>query len=146
LNPSAFSKLESDTGKYLGKDDYYAAFRAFVLAWDKFLKLDEKGRSYNFFYRYNLILLLIAWLVAFVIGLIVVSTWKHGMNTAMPKTQAESYIIPESLNFATKKDSFLFSKVEKTKRDTQSSVSASGSRRAHISSSGRTHGGGGGRR
>jgi uncharacterized protein len=146
LNPSAFNKLESDTGKYLGKDDYYAAFRAFIMAWDKFLKLDAKGRSYNFFYRYNLVLMIIAWLVAFVIGLIVVSTWKHGMNKALPKTQAASYIIPESLNFATKKDSFLFSKVEKTKRETQSSASASGSRSAHISSSGRIHGGGGGKR
>jgi uncharacterized protein len=143
LNPSAFNKLESDTGKYLGKDNYYAAFRAFILAWDEFLDLETKGRSYNFFYRYNLVLMLIVWLVAFVIGLIVVSTWKHGMNTALCKTQAASYIIPKSLNFATKKDSFLFSKVEKTKRETQNS--ASGSRGGiHISSSGRSHSGGGG--
>jgi uncharacterized protein len=146
LNPSALSKLKSDTGKYLGKDDYNAAFRAFIQAWDKFLMLDAKGRSYNFFYRYNLVLLLIVWLIAFVIGLIVVSTWKHGMNTALRKTQAASYIIPESLNFAVKKDSFLFSKVEKTKRATQNSISASGSKVIHISSSGRTHSGGGGKR
>jgi uncharacterized protein len=145
LNRYAFNKLESDTGKYLGKNDYYATFRAFINAWDEFLKLDAKSRSYNFFYRYNLVLVLIVWLVAFVIGLIVVSTWKQGMNTALPKTQAAVYIIPESLNFTAKKDSFLFSKVDKTKRVTQNAVS--GSRvGTHISSSGRSHGGGGGKK
>jgi uncharacterized protein len=144
LNLYAFYKLESDTGKYLGQDNYYAAFRAFILAWDEFLELDAKGRSYNFFYRYNLVLMIIVWLVAFGIGLIVVSVWKRGMNTALPKTQASAYIIPGSLNFTTQKDSFLYSTVTKTKRQTQSS--SSGRVATHTSSSGRSHGGGGGKR
>jgi uncharacterized protein len=145
LNLYAFYKLETDTGKYLGKDNYYAAFRAFIHAWDEFLDLDAKGRSYNFFYRYNLVLILIAWLIALVIGLTVVHSWKQGMNTALPKTQAAAYIVPESLNFTAKKDSFLYSKVDKTKKEAQASLS--GSRvGTHTGSSGRSHGGGGGRR
>jgi uncharacterized protein len=145
LNAYAFNKLESDTGKYLGQDNYYAAFHAFILAWDEFLDLDAQGgRSYNFFYKNNLVLVLISWLIAFMIGLIVVSSWKKGMNTALPKTQAIAYIIPGSLNFTTQKDSFLYSTVTKTKRQTQSS--SSGRVATHTSSSGRSHGGGGGKR
>jgi uncharacterized protein len=146
LNPYAFNKLESDTGKYLGQDNYYAAFHAFILAWDEFLGLDAQGgRSYNFFYKNNLVLVLISWLIAFVIALSVVSVWKNGMNTAMPKTQASAYIIPGSLNFTTQKDSFLYSTVTKTKRQAQS-PSSSGRVATHASSSGRSHGGGGGKR
>jgi uncharacterized protein len=144
LNPFAFQKLDSDTGKYLGEDDYYSAFRAFILAWDQFLSLEAQGRSYNFFYQYNLVLVIIAWLAAFGIGWFIVHTWKMGMNTAMPQTQAAAYIISGSLNFTVKKDSFLYSKVTKIKRQTQSSSGGSGG--THISSSGRMHGGGGGRR
>jgi uncharacterized protein len=146
LNPYAFSRLESDTGKYLGQDNYYAAFLAFIFAWDEFLGLDAQGgRSYNFFYKNNLILVLISWLIAFAIGLIVVSVWKNGMNTAMPKTQAAAYIIPGSLNFTAKNDSFLYSTVTKTKREAQS-ASSSGRVATHTSSSGRSHGGGGGKK
>jgi uncharacterized protein len=146
LNPYAFNRLESDTGKYLGQDNYYAAFLAFIFAWDEFLDLDAQGgRSYNFFYKNNLVLVLISWLIAFGIGLIVVSTWKRGMNTALPKTQAAAYIIPGSLGFTAKNDSFLYSTVTKTKREAQSS-SSSGRVATHTSSSGRSHGGGGGKR
>jgi uncharacterized protein len=142
LNPYAYNKLESETVKLLRAGNSYAAFRAFILAWDEFLGLEAQGgRSYNFFYKNNLVLVLISWLIAFVIGLIVVSVWKHGMNTALPKTQAIAYIIPESLNFTTQKDSFLYSTVTKTKRQTQSS--SSGRVATHTSSSGRSHGGGG---
>jgi uncharacterized protein len=146
LNPTALGKLESDTGKYLGRNNFYEAARAFIQDWDKFLDLEAKGRNYNFFYRWNILMVLIFWFVAFVIGFSVVTNWKRGMNTAMPKTQAAVYIVPESLNFTAKKDSFLFSKVDKTKKETQSQSSLSGNRGVHTSSSGRSHGGGGGRR
>jgi uncharacterized protein len=145
LNSYAFQKLESDTGKFLGEDNYYAAFHAFILAWDQFLGLEAKGRSYNFFYQWNLVLMIIAWLVALIIGCIVVHGWKKGMNTALTKTQAAAYIVPGSLNFTVKKESFLYSKTSKTPRSTGTSGSSLGSS-LRSSSSGRSHGGGGGRR
>jgi uncharacterized protein len=145
LNSYALQKLGSDTGKYLGENNYYAAFRAFILAWDQFLSLEAKGRNYNFFYQWNLVLMLIAWLVALVIGFLVVNSWKQSMNTALPKAQAAAYVVPGSLNLTVKKESFLYSKVSKTPRSTGTSTGSLGNT-LRTSSSGRSHGGGGGRR
>jgi uncharacterized protein len=116
LNSTAFGKLESDTGKYLGENNYYAAFSTFVQDWDQFLSLEAQGRSYNFFYQWNLVLMLIAWLIAIGIGCGIVYIWKRGMNTAMLQTQAAAYVVSGSLNFTAKKDSLLFSKVNKIKK------------------------------
>jgi uncharacterized protein len=141
LNQYAYQKLESATIEFLREGNSYAAFRAFILAWEEFLGLEAKGRSYNFFYQWNIVLVLIAWLAALVIGCLIVHIWKQGMNTAMPQTQAAAYITPGSLNFTVKKENFLYSTITKIKRETQSSSSGGGG--THTSSSGRSHGGGG---
>jgi uncharacterized protein len=144
LNSTAFSKLESDTGKFLGEDNYYAAFSVFIQNWDQFLSLEASGRSYNFFYQWNLILTLIAWLVAIGIGCIIVYVWKRGMNTATLQTQAAAYIVPGSLNFTAKKESHLFSTVTKIKKSSGGS-SGSGALMGSIGK-GLVGGGRGGRR
>ena len=143
LNSYAFKKLGSDSVKFLRDDNYYAAFYSFLENWTKFLILDAKNRSYNFFYQWNMVLVLIGWLISLAIGFIVVQVWKKGMNTALLKTQADAYMIPESLAFNEKTDKFLYSVVTKTERQ-QDDASSSGGR-SHTSSSGRSHGGGGGR-
>jgi uncharacterized protein len=111
--------------------------------WETFLSLEARGRSYNFFYQWNAVLVSVAWVIAFVIGFITIQIWKKGMNTAVSQTQAAAYIIPNSLNFKVRKDSFLYSTVTKTRRETQSS--SGGGSGTHTSSSGRSHGGGGGK-
>jgi hypothetical protein len=63
------------------------------------------------------------WILALVIGFIVVYVWKKRMNTAHLKTQADDYVVPGSLNYRTQKDSFLYSTVTKTRRQTQSTGS-----------------------
>jgi uncharacterized protein len=145
LNQYAYQKLESDTVKRLGEDNSYAAFLAFVQDWDKFLSLEAKGRSYNFVYQWNIVLLIIAWLIALVIAFIIVSTWNRGMNTALPKTQAAAYVVSDSLNFTVKKDSFLHSKTDKVRLQSQQAASLVKGGARIISSSGRSHGGGGGK-
>ena len=144
LNPYAFKKLESDALKFLREDNYNAAFNSFLENWEIFLILDSRYRSYNFFYQWNAVLVLIGWLISLAIGFIVVLIWKKGMNTALLKTQADAYMIPASLAFNVKTDKFLYSVVTKTERPRDDSPSSSGGR-SHTSSSGRTHGGGGGR-
>ena len=144
LNSSALGKLESDAVKFLKEDNYYAAFNSFLENWERFLILEAKGRSYNFFYRWNIVLVTIGWLIALAIGFTVVQVWKSGMNTALIKTHAGSYMIPDSLNFTLKKDTFLYSVVTKTARQDDNSSSSSGGG-IHTSSSGRIHGGGGGK-
>jgi len=145
LNPTAFKKLKGDVEKLLRKDRYFDAFQAFLFDWKEFLVLEvEWGRSYNFFYQWNLVLVLIFWGVALAIGFIVVQVWKKGMNTALLQTQAAAYIVPGSLVFKEKNDIFLYSTVVRSERQTDTSSSSGGGGGFHTGSSGRSHGGGGG--
>jgi len=144
LNDYALNKLKSDVVEFLSAGQNYEAYNAFLQNWEEYLALDEKGgRRYNFFHQYNVAVLIIVWALALAIGFITVQVWKSGMNTALAQTQAAAYIVPGSLSFKEKKDTFLFSTVTKTQRQTESSSSGGGG--SHTSSSGRSHGGGGGR-
>jgi len=145
LNDAAGGKLESDVFKFLSNDDTAGAYRAFISAWEMFLALDAKGRSYNFFHQWNAVLVVIAWVLSFLIGLIVVQSWKAQMNTALPKKNAAPYVVPGSLAFTVQQERFLYSTVTKTQRAESSSSSGSGRGGTHVSSSGRSHGGRGGK-
>jgi len=145
LNRAALNKLEADAVKYLREGNVYDAYNSFLHNWEKFLILDEKGRRYNFIEQWNIVIMIIAWAVALGIGFIVVLVWKKGMNTALAQTQAAAYVVPGSLSFNVKKDTFLYSTVTKTARETDNSSAGGGGGRSHTSSSGRSHGGGGGK-
>ena len=139
LNDYAFNKLESDLAGYLSADNTYEAYYSFLNNWEEFLILDTKGgRSYNFFHRWNAVLVIIAWALALAIGSIIIASWKSTMNTAIAKTQASAYIVPGSLSYKVKSDKFLFSTVTKTARQTDNNSSSGG--RNITSSSGRSTG------
>ena len=145
LNSYAFNKLEGDVVKHLRAENNYEAYNKFLLNWEEFLRLDDMGgRRYNFFHQYNIIITIISWALAFGIGFLIVLSWKNSMNTAIAQTQAAAYVVPGSLSFKEKKDTFLFSTVARTKRQSEN-TSTGGGGRTHTSSSGRSHGGGGGR-
>jgi len=116
LTPMASKKLEKDTFNSLEKGNFYDAFVAYTKGWEEFLVLDAKGRTYNVFYKYNGVLVIIAWVVSFGIGFLIVLIWKKSMSTAIPKKQAVAYIVPGSLSFAVQQDQFLYSTVTKTER------------------------------
>ena len=141
-NEAAFDNLEAKVLKQLRKDSYYDAYLAFIKASEVYLKLDAKGRSYSYLHSYFPIFLISSWILALLIGLIVVASWKKGMNNALLKTEAASYIVPNTLSFADKRDRFLYSTVTKMAKPKSSS---SGGGHTHTSSSGRSHGGRGGR-
>jgi uncharacterized protein len=143
LNDYAFNKVENDIVNFLSAGNNYDAYLAFVQDWELFLSLDKNYRSYNFFYQWNIVLVTISWVIAFLIGLIVVQVWKKGMNTALPQRAASAYVVPGSLAFKVKADTFLYSTVTRTRRQTETSSSGGGG--IHTGSSGRSHGGGGGR-
>jgi len=142
LTSAAANKLDKSIVKQLEENNFYGAFNAFMTDWNEFLALEAKGRNYNFFHQWNLVLVLIAWALALAVGFIVVYTWKKAMDTVLPQTQAAAYVVPGSLAFREKKDSFLYSTVTKTKLQTQSPSSGKG---VHTGSSGRSHGGRGGK-
>ena len=66
---------------------------------------------------------------------------KHNMNTARPKGYAGEYIKYGSLDMTKESDTFMYSNVNKTEKQTDSSGGGSST---HTGSSGETHGGGGG--
>jgi uncharacterized protein len=142
LNSVAGNRLEKDVVKFLRRDEPAGAYRAFVSDWEKFLILDAKGKRYSFIREYSLALYIGAWVVSLIIALVAVQIMKAKMNTALPKTEAEGFIVPGSLVFTKQKDVFLYSTITKNKRVQSSSSSGAGT---HISSSGRTHGGRGGK-
>jgi uncharacterized protein len=142
LESYAGVKLEQDVIKYLKEDRYFDAYLSYVENWELFLQLEAVGRNYNFIYRWNILITVIAWLLSFGIAFLVIASWKGSMNTALAKTQAASYMVTGSLSFKTQKDSFLYSTVTKTKKVNQSGSGGGG---IHIGSSGRSHGGRGGR-
>ena len=146
LNNAAGGKLESDVLKFLRDDDPAGAYRAFINDWKTFLALDAKGRNYNFFHQWNAVLVIVGWVISLLIGFLVVQSWKAQMNTALPKKEANLYVIPGSLAFTLQQERFLYSRVTKTKQSSASSSSSlSGGGGARISSSGRSHGGRGGK-
>ena len=141
LNDTAGNKLEADAIKYLSSGSNYNAYKSFIVNWEKFLALDAKGKHYNFIHQWNVVLMVIAWIVAFLIGIIVIMAWKKGMNAVFAQSQADAYAVPGSLKFKVKKDTFLYSRVTKTERQTDSNSGVSGSFR----SSGGSHSGRGGK-
>ena len=142
LNDTAFNKLEADVEKYLNANDFSGACDKFLLNWLNYLELEAKGRNYNFFYRWNAVLVIISWILALLTGVAVVMIWKSRMNTALAQTRADAYAVPGSLAYKVKTDRFLYSKVVKTKRQTKSSGgSALTSISKHVSSSGKKHSG-----
>jgi len=143
LNSAAFNKLKSDVEKFLKKDNPAGAYRAFIKDWDEFLVLDAKGKSYNIFYAYYVQFIIGAWVISLLIAFFAVYLMKLKMDNVHQKTEADSFIVPGSLAFTKKNDTFLYCTVTKTARE--SSSSSSSSSRSHTSSSGRRHGGGGGK-
>ena len=62
----------------------------------------------------NYILFVVPWVIALVLGFGYVFSWKSSMNTAVLSTQANAYIVKDSLDFREKRDKFLYSKRVKT--------------------------------
>jgi uncharacterized membrane protein YgcG len=71
--------LKADEG---GVDDTYGMYNRFLDDVEQYLGLAAKGRHYNVLHEYLHVFLIIAWIVALLAGLIIVSVWKAGMNTA----------------------------------------------------------------
>ncbi|MCL2208505.1 MAG: hypothetical protein FWB90_10530 [Fibromonadales bacterium] len=55
----------------------------------------------------------VSWIIALIMGFAYVFTWKSAMNTAVLSTQANAYVVKDSLHFKDKRDRFLYSKVVK---------------------------------
>lgn len=139
-------KIKDEVKPYLSDGEYYNACYKFLDMTKDFVAAYKNGKPYDTNNHYkekaNIPLReVIAFAVSLVIALIIVGVMKHNMNTARPKGYAGEYIKYGSLNMTKESDTFMYSNVNKTEKQTESSGGGSST---HTGSSGETHGGGGG--
>lgn len=84
----------------------------------------------------------ISLVAGFIIALISVGSMKRKLTTVQLGTEANNYVREGSMNMKTSKDIFLYRNVARTAKPKETTSSGSST---HVSSSGRTHGGGGGK-
>jgi len=130
LTPTAKDKLKAEVVSYIRENNYFGAFKTYISLWENFLVLESKGLSYNALRdtSTHVTWLIIVWVIALVIGLIVVAVMKSKMKTVFAKTDADTYIIPGSMALTRQQDSFLYSTVSKVRRQSSSSGGGGGSR------------------
>ena len=131
----------------LKENKYYEAFDTFADLSDKFLTQAKTDKPYD---KGNLprepISLL--WIpIAIGLGILIVKFIVQSMadklKTVRPALAANSYVKENGLNITNSEDKFLYSKVNKTERPKERD--SGGGSSTHTSSSGRTHGGTGGK-
>ncbi|MCX4295565.1 MAG: TPM domain-containing protein [Lachnospiraceae bacterium] len=132
----------------LSDGDYEKAFTQFARLCDEFIAQARTGEAYDigelpkapFSIGYNLIRSLI---IGLIIAVIVAMTMRAGMKSVRFQSAASTYIKSGSMNVTEARDLFLYSHVDRKVRQKESS--SKGGSQTHTSSSGRTHGGGGGK-
>lgn len=129
---------------HLSDEEYMEAFETFADLCDSFITQAKTGDPYNSHNLpkepFNVVLnLLICLGIGLVVALIVTGKMRSDLVTVRQQVKADNYVIPGSLQLTNSRDLFLYSQVTKIERP------KSGGSSTHTSSSGRTHGGGGGK-
>ena len=161
----------SQIAGYLAEDEYYDAFDTYLDELEVYFEafaggnpIDGWGGYYDgpgtfipgtrddvVYYQEGLTptKIIVRLLTALVIGAavagIVVLIMGHGMNTARAQRGALSYLKNGSYELSAQRDMYLYSRVNKIRRQSDSSSSRGGGSSSHRSSSGRSHGGSHGR-
>lgn len=131
-------RLSDEFLGYLSSGAYAEAFNIFADGCDELITdaLDTTHYPLSFAW------IPISLVVGFIIALISVGSMKRKLTTVQLGTEANNYVREGSMSMKTVKDIFLYRNVSKTAKPKETSSSGSST---HVSSSGRTHGGGGGK-
>lgn len=166
LTDNGIQSVFSRIAPYLAVDDYYHAFDTYLDALIPYLKsyragdpLDvytddlggpvytpgiTDGASQNdtaYTSQWYGKKVVVAFLIGVAVAVIVLLIMRSKMNTARAQRGAASYMNSGSYDLRTQHDWFLYSRINKVRRQ----QSSSGGRSVHSSSSGRSHGGGHGK-
>ena len=128
---------------YLSDGEYAEGFRVFAELCDEFLTQARTGDPYDF---YNLpkgpfefgINLVIALALGLITALISTGVMKAKLKSVRQQTKADAYMINGSMRLTQSRDIFLYSHLDRQEKPKEGSTT-------HTSSSGRSHGGGGGK-
>ncbi len=135
----------------LSDGDYAGAFRSYAKQVDRFVTEANKGKPYDVSHKAPkrralkniLIGALVSLGIGLVISLITVFSIKSGYKPVRMRSEANDYLIRDSLNLRASHDRFVYSNVSRRKIEKESS--GGGGSSTHTSSSGSSHGGGGGK-
>lgn len=138
--------IEDNVIGYLSDGDYYRAFDTYADLCDRLITQAENGEPFDvgnmpkapFNLGKNLLISLI---IGFVIALIVTLVMKSKLKSVHSQPAASHYVKDGSMNVTIHRDMFLYSHIDRRKRETSSSGGSS----THRSSSGSAHGGRGGK-
>ena len=123
---------------YLSSGAYAEAFNIFADGCDELIS-DALDTTH---YPLSLSWIAISLVAGFIIALISVGVMKSKLTTVRLGTEANNYVREGSMNLKIANDIFLYRTLSKTAKPKEKSFSGSST---HTSSSGRTHGGGGGK-
>ncbi len=139
LNEEALDYISEDIVEDLQNGEYAKCFKTYIERCDETVTLARKGESYKAPFQFGGSLL-ISVVIGLVLGLIITGVMASKLKTVHKKAAAADYMKPGSLAVTVSRDTFLYRQVSRSAKATSSSSSGS-----HTSSSGRSHGGTGGK-
>ena len=140
FNENGIEYLKNNIEPYLVDDNYYMAMDTFADLADELLAMAENGEPFNEEQNSSENSLFIiggAIVIPLLVAYFMMKSKLAKMKTAVENDYAADYMKPGSKKLNVSRDMFLYSHVTKTEKPKNNSGS-------HKSSSGRTHGGGGG--
>lgn len=146
FNDDGWQYIGKQIEPILGDGNYYRAFETFIVLCDDFLVQAENGEAYtnSTLPREKLSLMWIpgSILIGMGISFLIMLGFRSQLKTVRRKSAAQDYQVPDSMHITHQSEMFLYQHVSRTPKQTQSSSKGGGVR---VGSSGRSHGGGGGR-
>ena len=139
---SRLEKMGDRIPPLLSSGDYYGAFDLYADQCAAYLKDPEDRALQN---RLMLVRIIAAVGIGGVLGFGATALLKMQLKSTGLKSQAADYVIPGSFHVNRKEDLFLYSTLSKIARPKDTGGGGSGGGHTHRSSSGRSHGGHGGR-
>ena len=140
FNQNGIEYLKSNIQPYLAEDDFYGAMDTYADLAEELLIMEANGEPYNESQKstgYVVGVIVGVLLIPLIIGFMMMGGKLSKMKTAVQNDCAANYIKHGSRKLHISRDLFLYSHITKTEKPKNNSGS-------HTSSSGRTHGGGGG--
>ena len=140
FNKNGIEYLKKNIEPLLAEDNYYLAMDTFADLADELLKMAENGEVFNkkqYDMKYLMFVIGCIVFLPLIIAWIMMNGKLSKMKTAVENDYAANYIKPGSKQLKMSRDIFLYSHITKTEKAKNNSGT-------HKSSSGRTHGGGGG--
>jgi len=140
FNGNGIEYVKSEIQPYLSSDDYYMAMDTFADLAEELLAMAANGEPYNVEQTdgtFSIVVIGCALILPLVLAWIMMQSKLSKMKTAVANDYAADYMKPGSKRLTMSRDLFLYSHITKTEKPKNNSGS-------HTSSSGRSHGGGGG--